>query len=257
MQVKNCAGTKARRTTSGFTLIELLVVIAIIAILAAILFPVFARARENARRASCQSNLKQLGLGVMQYVQDYDENLPSSYYYPVTAPYPYGGTGPSNGYWLWMHVLEPYTKSSQILNCPSSQSKFPDAVGYNNTYGSNGENGSYGANQYVFLRGDVTPSYLKSSALQQVATTPMIVDSGYYVSSPSTAQCAIKASDKLDDCANNSGATNAPRYRHLETFNMLFVDGHVKALKPTSDWETAGAPSTTDPAWVHWNPAYQ
>src|SRR6185436_12145569 len=66
-------------TRSGFSLIELLVVIAIIAILAAILFPVFGRARENARRSSCQSNLKQIGLGVAQYLQDYDERLPSGY----------------------------------------------------------------------------------------------------------------------------------------------------------------------------------
>src|SRR4028118_675254 len=69
-----------RAAHRGFTLIELLVVIAIIAILAAILFPVFSRARENARRASCMSNLKQIGLGVMQYVQDYDERYPSSMY---------------------------------------------------------------------------------------------------------------------------------------------------------------------------------
>src|SRR5438874_7363740 len=66
----------ARRTQSAFTLIELLVVIAIIAILAAILFPVFGRARENARRSSCQSNLKQLGIAIMQYTQDYDERMP-------------------------------------------------------------------------------------------------------------------------------------------------------------------------------------
>ena len=67
------------RTGQAFTLIELLVVIAIIAILAAILFPVFARARENARRASCQSNMKQIGLGLMQYVQDYDETYPGAF----------------------------------------------------------------------------------------------------------------------------------------------------------------------------------
>src|SRR3954462_729560 len=65
------------KNSPGFTLIELLVLIAIIAILAAILFPAFARARENARRASCQSNLKQIGLGIMQYTQDYDERTPS------------------------------------------------------------------------------------------------------------------------------------------------------------------------------------
>ena len=74
-----------KRSHLGFTLIELLVVIAIIAILAAILFPVFARARENARRASCMSNLKQIGLGLMQYTQDYDEK------YPCPGSTGYGG----------------------------------------------------------------------------------------------------------------------------------------------------------------------
>ncbi|HEX8834883.1 MAG TPA: DUF1559 domain-containing protein, partial [Abditibacteriaceae bacterium] len=67
-----------RTARRGFTLIELLVVIAIIAILASILFPVFARARENARRSSCQSNLKQIGLGIAQYTQDYDERTPAT-----------------------------------------------------------------------------------------------------------------------------------------------------------------------------------
>src|SRR6188472_4028670 len=90
---------------SGFTLIELLVVIAIIAILASILFPVFARARENARRSSCQSNLKQIGLGIMQYTQDYDEK------YPEFNP---SGLG-------WAAATQPYLKSTQILQCPSEK----------------------------------------------------------------------------------------------------------------------------------------
>src|SRR6185312_8425918 len=87
----------------GFTLIELLVTIAIIAVLAAILFPVFARARENARRASCMSNLKQMGLGIMQYVQDYDETYPFGFY---SVP---GGT------MYWPMLIYPYVKSEQIF----------------------------------------------------------------------------------------------------------------------------------------------
>src|SRR5687768_5924591 len=76
---------KRNGALKGFTLIELLVVIAIIAILAAILFPVFARARENARRSSCQSNLKQIGLGFAQYTQDYDEKMPITIYWTGAA----------------------------------------------------------------------------------------------------------------------------------------------------------------------------
>src|SRR4028119_795664 len=104
----------ARARHAGFTLIELLVVIAIIAILAAILFPVFARARENARRASCQSNLKQIGTGMLMYVQDYDERYPGSVMQPI--PPINGGGSPI------MPIdaqLNPYIKSDQLWACPS------------------------------------------------------------------------------------------------------------------------------------------
>ena len=100
---------------SAFTLIELLVVIAIIAILAAILFPVFARARENARRASCQSNLKQIGLGLMQYSQDFDGWTPGSVTFGQVPP----GGGPAGGA-SWPTMIQPYIKSSQLFVCPSS-----------------------------------------------------------------------------------------------------------------------------------------
>ncbi|RYX84442.1 DUF1559 domain-containing protein [bacterium] len=100
----------------GFTLIELLVVIAIIAILAAILFPVFARARENARRSSCQSNLKQWGLGLMQYTQDYDEKFPMMGYENAPGS---SMTYPS----FWYNAVWAYTKSKGIQACPSDGSQ--------------------------------------------------------------------------------------------------------------------------------------
>jgi prepilin-type N-terminal cleavage/methylation domain-containing protein/prepilin-type processing-associated H-X9-DG protein len=96
----------------GFTLIELLVVIAIIGILAAILFPVFARARENARRASCQSNLKQVGLAIAQYQQDYDEKTLA-----VDEPAGYS----------WFAPLQPYIKSAAVFRCPSLSENLPFA----------------------------------------------------------------------------------------------------------------------------------
>ena len=100
--------------SKAFTLIELLVVIAIIAILAAILFPVFARARENARRSSCQSNLKQIGLGFEQYKNDYDGNY----------------MGSQTGSTTWANRIDPYIKSAQVYVCPSSSAGQADAQPY-------------------------------------------------------------------------------------------------------------------------------
>ena len=96
----------ANKRGAGFTLIELLVVIAIIAILAAILFPVFAQAREKARQAACLSNCKQMALGIMQYTQDFDELLPVQ-----------GDTGQCRGRWQWQ--LFPYVKNEQVFTCPN------------------------------------------------------------------------------------------------------------------------------------------
>ncbi len=104
-----CSG---ERRKTAFTLIELLVVIAIIAILAAILFPVFARARENARRSSCQSNLKQIGIAIAQYTQDYDEKTLV--------------VDENTGY-TWFVPIQPYIKSEQVFRCPSLSEGTPAA----------------------------------------------------------------------------------------------------------------------------------
>jgi prepilin-type N-terminal cleavage/methylation domain-containing protein len=100
--------SRTTRRAGGFTLIELLVVIAIIAILSAILFPVFARARENAGRSSCQRNLKRIALGIFQYTQDYDEKFPI-YRTAMSPPNPYA----------WSDIIQPYMQSLQLYQCPS------------------------------------------------------------------------------------------------------------------------------------------
>ena len=105
----------------GFTLIELLVVIAIIAILAAILFPVFAQAREKARAAACLSNGKQMALGLMMYAQDYDERLPR-----VWTP----TFGAKNGPRDWKDDIQPYVKNVDVFRCPSRSKQWP-GYGYN------------------------------------------------------------------------------------------------------------------------------
>jgi prepilin-type N-terminal cleavage/methylation domain-containing protein/prepilin-type processing-associated H-X9-DG protein len=115
----------------GFTLIELLVVIAIIAILAAILFPVFAQARAKARQASCLSNVKQLTLGMMQYVQDYDETYPIRWYTGAqpNPPAPFG-------WYNWDYLIFPYVRNGDVYRCPSHTSD-PSL----STYGYNGNLG--------------------------------------------------------------------------------------------------------------------
>jgi prepilin-type N-terminal cleavage/methylation domain-containing protein len=190
-----------RPARRGFTLIELLVVIAIIAILAAILFPVFARARENARRASCMSNLKQIGLGVMQYVQDYDEKYPSAMYASnyLTGPGTWqlatagdgtpGGTyttlgpneEPRNHYKTWADSIFPYVKSVQIFKCPSAH---VDAAALSYAY-SGAIGGTYLDSFYAGNpAGPEHQGGIESAALTRPAEIVMFMDANHTAWSP-------------------------------------------------------------------------
>lgn len=207
----------------GFTLIELLVVIAIIAILAAILFPVFARARENARRASCQSNLKQIGLGLLQYIQDYDEAIPSAQLGAPTAP-------------KWMDVVQPYLKSNQIFVCPSHPNTQYIPADASNT-------GSYTLNYSHYdactaTGGNCPPcsdwsrwGTMKVARLEVPATTLWVADATggiTYFRKPPTNNMTISTTDPRTLAGGDLGAVVE---RHLQTANVLFCDGHVKAVK--------------------------
>ncbi len=154
----------------GFTLIELLVVIAIIAILAAILFPVFARAREKARQSSCLSNMKQIALGVLMYVQDYDERFPVRSHRSHTSD-PEDLLEPE-GNCLWFVRVEPYLKNEQILQCPSGRYDYirgePDSGGSVPLY----YDVDYGWNYLFHWRGPA----LKLAVVEEPASTILLVE---------------------------------------------------------------------------------
>lgn len=221
----------------AFTLIELLVVIAIISILAAILFPVFARARENARRTSCLSNLKQIGTGMMMYVQDYDETYPKTTRCS-TDPQDTSCSGGSVVY--WNSTLYPYIKNTQVFFCPSRGSGASST--WNDPTSSTRIRGNYGAN--LLMMGYVSsPDYphVKMASVASPASTYLIMDSGSYGISP----YYIKASGSQEfylPGAGGLGSTNSSSVvannindfdngRHFQGVNIVFSDGHAKWVK--------------------------
>jgi prepilin-type N-terminal cleavage/methylation domain-containing protein len=230
-----------RKNVKGFTLIELLVVIAIIAILAAILFPVFGRARENARRSTCISNLKQIGLGMMQYVQDYDSTFPSSL---IIAPPPDGKVflPGEAGLSFWQQTMFPYVKSHSLFFCPNSQSQMDRTVISEPVQDKEGRMlwGNYSISGHISVEAGAA-ARIRESAINSPSATYLFAEYGLYtvaaydVSLPSYgagpylpgageagASCSGVAAELRSDCQSG---------RHFGGIVMGYADGHVKWLK--------------------------
>jgi prepilin-type N-terminal cleavage/methylation domain-containing protein/prepilin-type processing-associated H-X9-DG protein len=240
--------TTPHKKNRAFTLIELLVVIAIIAILASILFPVFARARENARRSSCMSNLKQIGLGVMQYAQDYDERYPK----PLSGDWG-GGVGgfklqtntsmpgamfqstdsagdaynnPNAFVMTWMDFVYPYVKSSQIFICPSQTKDTRAHYGYSAAVG--------GVYRPEFGGGSGRQVPMALAEVPNPSQAFMLLDYFSYYST----WAGKSTYTGYADADPASSRTMAP---HLDGTNVCFADGHVKWYLRTNATLRSGA----------------
>ena len=227
------------RRTSGraFTLIELLVVIAIIAILAAILFPVFAKAREKARQSSCQSNLKQAGLALQNYVQDYDERM----------PWNSGGDNSScpgitirAGWRGWIsNSLDPYVKNAQLWVCPSNT-----GLSINNNCAS----ATALVASYCYNYGGMSNYSLSSFEAPAEMIFMWDSDNRWNDCYPPTSSCGIQSRDIAQFLAGNFQYTCV----HNEQNNWSYLDGHVKTNRMTSikwfQWYMARIPKT-NPNW--------
>jgi prepilin-type N-terminal cleavage/methylation domain-containing protein/prepilin-type processing-associated H-X9-DG protein len=239
--------TLSVRHRSAFTLIELLVVIAIIAILAAILFPVFAQARDKARAAACLSNEKQIGIGIIMYSQDYDDTLPIAYY---------GATGLEGAVATvpkYMDLVFPYVKSEAVFTCPSRTSDYNDNYNYQHYTRRTGRNyGTYFINS-AYSSSSLVPSTPVSgaplAAIKDSAGTVFVLEAPWTYSKTSsnglntaarTAEITFDVtsgnpswvnttSNPVEVSANGQQRFIAP---HGGRANTIFCDGHAKSYDP-------------------------
>jgi len=237
----------------AFTLIELLVVIAIIAIIAAILFPVFGRARENARRSSCQSNLKQIGLGLAQYTQDYDERFPLACYGSNTDQLDW-----SSRMAAYMGTRTSLGSSPSIFQCPSDTITRDSWVG-RSTRSYAAPNTIISQNNLPWSGTDYSSGYWPGRNLAQFpspATTLAVVEAptttnalgnvnGMFASGPQ--KTGANSGTVVGQRAYSLGVTTPI---HLEGWNYLFIDGHVKWYRPEQTIGAAGTMTTPQGMWT-------
>ena len=204
----------------AFSLIELLIVLAIVGGIAALLFPLFSKVRDNARRASCQANLKQVGLGFMQYCRDYDEKMPRHFFNSDGAP----GYSPASDQG-WMQVLQPYIKSVGVFQCPSEGNPLPNVLGtkgssdYWLNFAASGINLSLVSNSsrtvFVGEGDDLTAG--SAGFHSSLGFVPFVGDFHSW-------------DGEIFDASGKTWGHGAKR--HLSGSNFLFFDGHVKWLTP-------------------------
>ena len=227
-----------QRHQHGFTLLELLVVVAIIAILAAILFPVFSRARENARRSSCQSNLKQIGMTLLQYSQDYDEIIVGHYFKGFE-----GDDHP--GAYRWMDAIYPYVKSQAVFDCPSDTSidkyvyRQPAQIHTTGSYGSYGINNAYWGESGISGAASALDhnKLLALSDLQTPSTTVWVTDTSRilaYQNNNFEIQWENIAAAPTSVGGGEPPSLSDMSARHLNNVSVLYCDGHVKSVNLNS-----------------------
>ena len=266
-------GDSSRLAGRGFTLIELLVVIAIIAILAAILFPTFSRARENARRATCQSNLKQMGLAFAQYTQDYDETLPDANPGDLcNGGHTYGTLAFDTNNVLWADVLQPYIKSLQIFICPSAVNwntptlnPVPNQSSMRMCYGAAELEGGpastcAGYTSLAFAAGAISEWTNSPSQLSQFTNTA----STFLVGEPTDTATVPPAGyfDRYcifpsDDTQYGTSYSRTPAPLHFGGSNWLYADCHVKWMTVSQSGQSGPASNggtTADYLWYRVKP---
>jgi prepilin-type N-terminal cleavage/methylation domain-containing protein/prepilin-type processing-associated H-X9-DG protein len=213
----------ALRCHRAFTLVELLVVIAIIAILAAILFPVFAQAREKGRAITCASNLRNLTTAMLMYVQDYDERLP-----PAVTP-----TAAKPFFAAWHDLIDPYAKNKQVWICPSSSIPPADADGTPTSHF--GYNAFYLANlRPDFSNIGTTAAGVTLGAVAEPAGTVLLVDAR---ASKEQNRCGPDGKYLLPPSQGPVDCWGWPAARHSDGCNVAWLDGHVKWMRPGQFYE--------------------